>query len=122
MTKTVWTFGLVALLAACGGASRATHAPTSTAKPTANTQRLKLPLFTAADDTACVRDFETLRTAEALYKTVNERYATLDQLLAEQFVQAPLIYFTSIKIGTPAGGYTLVAAKDGPCASLPVRD
>lgn len=116
--------GAAAVLAGCAGAGHAAGPTTvaTTAVPTATTQQLNLPVVKAAGDMACVTDFETLRTAENLYKTVNGAYATLQQLLIEQFIAAPLTYFTDVKIGTPVGGYTLIAAKNGPCASLPVRD
>ena len=121
--------GLAVLLASCGRGAAGSAAPTSTARqpgrgavPTATTQALRLPAFQAAEDAACDLDFNTLRTAENLYATVNGTYASLGRLVAEQYLRTASTYYVDVKIGTPIGGFTLIAAPDGPCASLPVRD
>ncbi len=121
---------LVPLLAAfggCGGRPAAAPAATTSttrgsARPPAPppTQTLNLPAVNAAQFAACESDFRTIAAAEESWALVNGSFATLDQLVAGQYLRDPSRFYTSIRIGTPPGGYTLVAAPDGPCATLPV--
>jgi hypothetical protein len=61
----------------------------------------------------------TIKLAEEAYMTLHGRYATLGQLLAEQYLRTPSRYFAGLRLGAPPGGYTLVGAP-GECGNLPV--
>ena len=115
------------LAAACGGHSAAAPATTTTS-PYAGIQHpkappgqtLNLPPVTAGRLAACDADFQTIKAAESSWQLLNGSFATISQLVSGQYLRGPSVYYTGIRIGTPAGGYTLVADPTGPCASLPV--
>lgn len=123
--------GSVMALTACGGGGPAGAGPTTTGVspvrllgkdpvPTETTQALNLPAVGAAANAACDSDFKSLRAAEGTYQLVNGSFVSIRELVAQQYLRTPSAYYVDVKIGTPPGGYTLVAAPDGPCASLPV--
>ena len=120
-------------LAGCGGSGSGAAAPTTTVKSTvvhlgstpvapATTIGPNLPDIGMADQAACDSDFKTIRAAESSYQLLNGSYTTISDLVAQQFLRTASAYYVGIKIGTPVGGYTLIAAPHGPCVSLPVRD
>ncbi|MBV9922896.1 MAG: hypothetical protein JOY78_18860 [Pseudonocardia sp.] len=133
MRRTVGSIALAAGLAGglvgCGGGGGAVAASstTSSSEPAgispATTQALNLPYVKGAQLTACEEEFQTLRSVEHTYQLVNDgHYASMRELLDGQYISGPLTYYVDVKIGTPVDGFTLIAAPDGPCASLPVRD
>lgn len=79
-----------------------------------------LPVVGAASQTACLSDARTLRTAEDLYATLNGRFATLPELVSARLLRSVSVYYSEVRVGAPAGGYTLIAAPTGPCGNVPV--
>jgi hypothetical protein len=120
-----------ALVGGCGAGGSAhraavpSSAATSSIRPgfvaPATTQPVGLgPAVTAAQLTACDDDFKAIRAAERSYQLLNGSWTTIADLVATQFLRTASAYYVGIRIGTPAGGYTLLATPTGPCASLPV--
>ena len=56
-----------------------------------------------------------------MWATLNDGLASLDQLVAEQFLRSRPVYYGGVRAGVPAGGYTLVG-RPGKCSDWPVAD
>ncbi|MCU1426086.1 MAG: hypothetical protein JWL83_86 [Actinomycetia bacterium] len=98
------------LAASCAG-SHGTRAgatrPTTAQSTTPNS--LDLPYIGIASDVICAADAQTIRIAEQTYSTLNGAFATMQQLVDQQFLRTASTYYPRIIVGVPAGGYTLVA-------------
>jgi hypothetical protein len=77
-----------------------------------------LPGVNAANQAACLSDFQTIQIAENNYSTLNGSFATIGQLVAAQMLRTPSTLHPSILIGTPPGGYTVVGNQV--CNDVPV--
>jgi len=109
---------LALCLAGCGSGSAAAPAKVGGSTTTTSAAGVELPYQEAAELAACPADAETLKLAEQSYAMLNGAYATIQQLVAGQFIAAPSKYFVAVRMGTPRGGYTLVG---GPkCGNVPV--
>jgi hypothetical protein len=111
-------------LAGCGagsGVPAAEGAPSTTAKPsplrvpTVTSQPLNLAPIRLAEETACLTDAQVIRGAEYSYWLLNGHFATITDLVTGQLLRTASSYFSSIRIGAPVGGYTLVPVPTGPC-------
>jgi hypothetical protein len=106
---------ILALGVAGCGAPGATAPATSTTKAT-----VKLPVVDVANTAACQNEAQTIAAAESMWSTLHdERLASLEQLVGEQYLRSAPEYYRSIRVGDPAGGYTLVGTP-GKCGDWPV--
>jgi hypothetical protein len=102
----------------CGGSSTtANTAPPLTTSTTS--QSLRLPVVDIAGTAACQADMKVIELAEEAYVTLNGEYAPLDELVEGQLLRAASVYYREVKLGTPAGGYTLIGVP-GKCGNVPV--
>ena len=107
------------MISSCGGASGATASPAATQPPASTRKPVELPPVGVAGTAACQSDALTIKTAESSYSLLNGRYASLPELVAEQFLRRASRYYTEAEIGLPPGGYTLIGVP-GKCGNWPV--
>jgi hypothetical protein len=107
---------LAAALADCGGGSgQQADAPvTSTTRA-----RLKLPVVDVAETVACQAEARTIVTAEDAYAALNGAVGSLDDLVSEGYLRAASENYRAVRVGVPAGGYTLVGVP-GRCVDWPI--
>jgi hypothetical protein len=102
-------------LVSCGGSSSSPAA----GGPSTTPQSLKLPVVDIAGTAACQADMQLLEAAENVYVTLHGELASLDELVQQQILRAAPVYYREVRIGTPAGGYTLIGVP-GKCGNVPV--
>jgi hypothetical protein len=122
LVTTLLVLALAGSGAGCGGSSddggsAASTAPTATSAPSATA----LPVLDVAQTAACQSEAQTIVAAEAMWVTLHGEVATLDQLVAGQFLRTRPAYHRGIRAGVPAGGYTVVGVP-GKCGNWPVAD
>jgi hypothetical protein len=98
-----------------GGATSTTVRYSQLHQPTVTSQPLNLGPVRLAEETACLSDAQVIRMAEDYFWTLNGHFATMAELVTGQFVHTVSQYFSSVRIGAPVGGYTLVPVATGPC-------
>jgi hypothetical protein len=106
--------GLAAFGTSCGASGATAPAATTSTKATAT-----LPVVDVARTAACQQEAMTIAAAESMWSTLHDGLASLEQLVAEQFLRARPTYYGAIRAGVPAGGYTLVGVP-GECGDWPV--